>query len=92
MAAATRLRATAAASFDPVAAANFSHPTGDVMARMAASLLTDFPLVGQLNLLTTGSFDSPQQLASAGTLARGVAQMSIGSSVAATATGRCRAP
>ena len=28
--------------------------TGDVMARMAASLLTDFPLVGQLNLLTTG--------------------------------------
>ena len=67
-------------TFDPVAAANFSHPTGDVMARMAASLLTDFPLVGQLNLLTTGSFDSPQQLASAGTLARGVAQMSIGSS------------
>jgi len=67
-------------TFDPVAAANFSHPTGDLMTRMAASLLTDFPLVGQLNLLTTGSFDSPQQLASAGTLARGVAQMSIGSS------------
>ena len=33
-----------------------------------------------MNLLTTGSFDSPQQLVSAGTLARGVAQMSIGSS------------
>jgi hypothetical protein len=70
----------AGSTFDPVAAANFSHPTGDVMARMAASLLNDFPLVGQLNLLTTGSFDSPQQLVSAGTLARGVAQMSIGSS------------
>ena len=70
----------AGGTFDPVAAANFSRPTGDVMTRMAASLLNDFPLVGQLNLLTTGSFDSPQQLVSAGTLARGVAQMSIGSS------------
>jgi hypothetical protein len=70
----------AGSTFDPVAAANFSHATGDVMTRMAASLLNDFPLVGQLNLLTTGSFDSPQQLVSAGTLARGVAQMSIGSS------------
>ena len=66
-------------TFDPVAAANFSHPSGDTVARMAASLLSDFPFVGQLNLLTTGSFDSPQQLVSAGTLARGVAQMSIGS-------------
>ena len=67
------------ATFDPVAAANFSRPTGDVVTRMAASLLNDFPLVGQLNLLTTGSFDSPQQLMSSGMLARGVAQMSIGS-------------
>ena len=66
--------------FDPAAAASFSRPSGDAIARMAATLVNDFPLVGQLNLLTTGSFDSPQQLISAGTLARGVAQMSIGSS------------
>jgi hypothetical protein len=69
------------AEFDPNAAATFARPSGDIVTRFATTLLSgDFPLVGQLNLLTTGAFDSPQQLISAGTLARGVAQMSIGSS------------
>ena len=47
-------------------------------ASLAASLLSAFPLAGQVNLLTTSSFDSPQQLISAGNLARGAALVSLG--------------
>ena len=49
-------------------------------AQVAASLLSNFPFAGQVNLLTTGAFDSPQQLVSAGSLARGVAMVSLGAS------------
>ena len=78
-------------TFDPVAAANFSHPTGDVMARMAASLLTDFPLVA-VEPADDGLFDSPQQLASAGRWRGAWRRCRLGPRPAATATGRCRAP
>ena len=47
-------------------------------ASIAASLLSAFPIAGQVNLLTTSSFDSPQQLVSAGNLARGAALVSLG--------------
>ena len=47
---------------------------------IAASLSSALPVAGQVNLLTSGSFDSPQQLMSAGTLARGVARVSLGAS------------
>ena len=56
----------------------FTRQTGP--AQVAASLLSNFPLAGQVNLLTTGAFDSPQQLVSAGSLARGVAMVSLGAS------------
>lgn len=64
--------------FDRAVADLFTRQTGP--AQIAASLLTNFPLAGQVNLLTTGAFDSPQQLVSAGSLARGVATVSLGAS------------
>ncbi len=66
--------------FDPAAAESFARRASDAAASFAAGLLSDVPIVGQVNLLTSGAFDSPQQLVSAGTLARGVALVSIGSS------------
>lgn len=67
--------------FDQAAADTFTHrQDAGGAARFAASVMNDFPLVGQVNLLTSSAFDSPQQLISAGTLARGVAQLSLGSS------------
>ena len=65
--------------FDDAVTALFEGPP-EHRARMVASLLADFPLAGQVNLLTTGAFDSPEQLISAGTLARGVALVSLGAS------------
>lgn len=67
-------------AFDPAAAESFARRASDAAASFAAGLLSDMPLVGQVNLLTSGAFDSPQQLMSAGTLARGVALVSLGSS------------
>ncbi|MBK5298567.1 MAG: carboxypeptidase regulatory-like domain-containing protein, partial [Vicinamibacteria bacterium] len=64
--------------FDRAVADLFTRQTGP--AQVAASLLSSFPLAGQVNLLTTGAFDSPQQLVSAGSLARGVAMVSLGAS------------
>jgi hypothetical protein len=64
--------------FDRAVADMFARQSGP--AEVAASLLSQFPLAGQVNLLTTGAFDSPQQLVSAGSLARGVAMVSLGSS------------
>lgn len=64
--------------FDRAVAQMFARQSGP--ARIAASLLSDFPLAGQVNLLTTGAFDSPEQLVSAGSLARGVAMVSLGAS------------
>ena len=64
-------------AFDDEVAATFArHDPGT--ASLAASLLSAFPLAGQVNLLTTSSFDSPQQLISSGNLARGAALVSLG--------------
>lgn len=67
--------------FDQAAADAFNRRReADAVMRFASSLLNDFPLNGQLNLLTSSAFDSPMQLMSTSTLARGVAQVSLGSS------------
>jgi hypothetical protein len=47
-------------------------------ARLATSLLTDASFSGQVNLLTTGSFDTPQQLFSSSGLSRGIAYIRLG--------------
>ena len=53
-----------------------SRPVTDSSARLAANLFADTPFSGQVNLLTTGSFDSPQQLFSADSFARNIAYVS----------------
>ncbi len=63
--------------FDDAVAATFARHS-ESPASIAASVLSQFPLAGQVNLITTGAFDSPQQLMSAGSLARGAALVSLG--------------
>jgi hypothetical protein len=59
------------------AAAAFARAAGS-SARLAASLFGSTPFSGQLNLLTTSSFDSPQQLFSGDNFAHSVAYLSVG--------------
>jgi len=47
-------------------------------ARLAQSLFTDFPFSGELNLLTSGSYEAPQDLFSGDRLPRGVAYLALG--------------
>jgi hypothetical protein len=59
-------------------------PRGSVLAQIAgtstrfASLFADAPISGQVNLLTSGSFNTPQQLFSTDGLARNIANVRIG--------------
>jgi hypothetical protein len=50
-------------------------------ARLAANLFSATPLTGQVNLLTTGSFDTPVQLFSQDALSRNVAFLSVSAPV-----------
>jgi len=50
-------------------------------ARAATSFFADAPLFGQVNLLTTNLFDSPQQLLSGASMARGIAYIKVGAPV-----------
>ena len=56
----------------------FSHAV-ESSARLASNFFTDTPFFGQLNILTTSSFDTPQDLfAARAFLARSVANMLVG--------------
>lgn len=50
-------------------------------ARAATSFFAGAPLFGQVNLLTTNMFDSPQQLLSGVSMARGIAYIKVGAPV-----------
>ena len=50
-------------------------------ARLASNFFADTPFSGQVNLLTTGSFDSPQQLFSSNNFARNTAYLALGAPV-----------
>jgi Carboxypeptidase regulatory-like domain/TonB dependent receptor-like, beta-barrel len=50
-------------------------------AHFATSLFTDAALTGQVNLLTTGSFDSPQDFFSTDMLSRNIAYLRVGAPV-----------
>jgi len=50
-------------------------------ARFATSLFAGTPFSGQVNLLTTGMFDSPQQLFTADNFSRSIAYLAIGAPV-----------
>jgi TonB dependent receptor/Carboxypeptidase regulatory-like domain len=51
------------------------------LSRAASALFTGSPFTGQVNLLTTGSFDTPQQLFTTDSFGRGVAYLSVGAGV-----------
>jgi hypothetical protein len=50
-------------------------------ARVASNFFTDTAFSGQVNLLTTGTFDSPQQLFSSDSLSRNIAFVRLGAPV-----------
>jgi len=50
-------------------------------ARLASSLFSATPFSGQVNLLTTGSFDTPQQLFSTDNFSRSIAYLALGAPV-----------
>lgn len=54
-------------------------------ARLATSLFSGTPWSGQVNLLTTGTFDTPQQLFSIDSFSRGVAFLSVSTPAGASA-------
>ena len=61
-----------------VAPRGFEHAM-ESSARLASNFFTDTPFSGQLNILTTSSFDTPQDLfAARAFLARSVANMAVG--------------
>src|SRR5204862_16774 len=59
--------------FDPLAGPSGSSSSS----RLAANLFTGVPFTGQVNLLTTGSFDSPRQLFTADNFSRSIAYFSL---------------
>jgi TonB dependent receptor-like, beta-barrel/Carboxypeptidase regulatory-like domain len=63
------------------------HPSngGSSFARMAAGFFADTPFSGQLNLLTTTSFDAPRQLFTPDNLSRGIAYVRLGAPVGSQA-------
>lgn len=60
-------------------------------ARFASNLLATTPFSGQLNLLTTGSFDTPQQLFTTNNFSRSVAYLSVGAPAGESADWTARA-
>jgi hypothetical protein len=60
-------------------------------ARMASSLFAGTAFSGQVNLLTTGSFDSPQQLFTTDNFSRGIAYLTLGAPVGGRADWTVRA-
>ena len=60
----------------------FSRAVGSP-ARLATSFFADTPFSGQVNFLTTGSFETPKELFSSDSLARGIAYVRLGAPVGA---------
>jgi hypothetical protein len=54
-------------------------------ARLATSFFAETPFSGQVNILTTSSFETPQQLFTSDTLARGIAYARVGAPVGSAA-------
>ena len=67
-----------ASNFGP---SGFSRGAFSSPARLATNFFADTPFSGQVNLLTTGSFDSPQQLFSNDSFSRGIAYLALGAPV-----------
>jgi len=61
--------------------ASFGNRSFGAPAHLAANFFAGTPFSGQVNLLTTGSFDSPQQLFSNDNFSRGIAYLALGAPV-----------
>jgi hypothetical protein len=61
--------------------ANIFGRVTDSSARFASNFFTGTPFSGQVNLLTTSSFETPQQLFSTDSFARSIAYVSVGAPV-----------
>jgi len=68
--------------FTPV---NFLERAVGSPAHLATNFFGSTPFTGQVNLLTTGSFDAPQQLFALDSLSRGVAYVSVGAPAGSSA-------
>jgi len=64
---------------------------GESSARLATNLFANTPFSGQVNLLTIGSFDSPQQFFTANNFAHGTAYLALGAPVGEHADWTARA-
>src|SRR5947199_3530156 len=67
--------------FDPLAGSSGSSSSS----RFAANLFAGVPFTGQLNLLTTGSFDSPRQLFTSDNFSRSIGYFSLAAPLGAQA-------
>jgi TonB-dependent receptor-like protein/carboxypeptidase family protein len=67
-----------ASVFGPIG--TFGHAVGSP-ARLATNLFAGTPFTGQVNLVTTGTFDSPQQLFSPDNFSRSIAYLALGAPV-----------
>jgi hypothetical protein len=66
-----------APSSSPGPSGTFTKATGS-SSRLAANLFGSTPFSGQINLLTTSSFDNPQQLFNSDNLSHGIAYLAVG--------------
>jgi hypothetical protein len=69
---------TLAEGTEPGAITSYVGGDGSAPAHATAALFSPSPLSGQVNLLTTSTFDSPEQLLSDVNFARGIAYVSLG--------------
>jgi hypothetical protein len=69
----------------------FLDRTVNSSARLASNFFTDTPFSGQVNLLTTGSFDAPQQMFTVDNLSRSIAYLAVGAPVGNTGDWTMRA-
>ena len=74
-----------AGSGDAPAGTNLFDPPGSSSSRFATNLFAGVPFSGQVNLLTTGSFDSPRQLFTSDNFSRSIAYFSLTAPVAGQA-------
>jgi len=78
------------AAADPGTPRMFARHT-ESLARLGTNFFADTPFFGQVNLLTTGSFDSPQQLFSADNFQHNTAYLALGAPVGEHADWTARA-
>jgi hypothetical protein len=75
---------------NPFDSGRFDRAVG-TSARVASNFFTDTAFSGQVNLMTTGSFDTPQQMFTVDNLSRSIAYLAVGAPVGETGDWTMRA-